>query len=163
CGSQVNKGNPAGFFFICAYELKGHQHLFSSLHLRHSVKCSRSPLYDQETRHATEKLEGDSPVLVGMVPEGATRVVARNLDQHEVSSPWLHLAEDIIGDPPRGNRQPMRVEIGRVAIVWESSHAFLFGVRGEAVDQFNCQDVSWFHLQGRARNSTFVGWGSDRV
>src|SRR5262249_54709257 len=98
-GSQVHKGNLA--FWIGTYYLKGHHHLLGGFHLRHVVKCPTPSLYDEDASHAPEKLKSDSSVLVGMVPECATWVVARNLDQYEVSSPWCHLAEDIIGDPPR--------------------------------------------------------------
>ena len=98
---------------------------------------------------------------MGVVPEGAGLVVG-NLDLYGINSPRLHLAQDVIPIPLGRHRHAMRVQIGRRGVVWEPSHALLWGLGGRLLTR-SISRVSPGFRRNVGGNRALVGGGLDQA
>ena len=67
--------------------------------------------HHEEARHPQEDLLGHQPVQVGVIPEGAGRVVLGNLEAVGQLLPFGNLQEDVVGIPSRRHVQPVKMQV----------------------------------------------------
>jgi hypothetical protein len=80
------------------YDLKPHHDVSGGRNLRHSIQGSRSSPYDQETRHAADKLKSDRSVFMNVVPVRPAWMSGGDVNLYMVRGARFHLPVDIIGD-----------------------------------------------------------------
>ena len=94
---------------------------------------------------------------VGMIPIGSADVVGGNGDLYVVALSRLHDAHNVVGDTARTHVQPVRMEIGRVELMWKRvDHRHRIAVGRKVVDQLYPQHVAWLHAQGRAGDGALI-------
>ena len=115
-------------------------------------------LHDQRAGHPTGDLDVSAPVMVGVVPVGAARVVGGDGDLDVVTLPWFHAAQDIVGVAAGTDVQTMDVDIRGVEVMRQVGiERQLRAVRRQVVDQGDAEDVTWLHAKRRSGDGSFIG------
>ena len=114
-------------------------------------------LHDQRAGHAAGDLDVGAPVVMGVIPVGAARVVVGNGDRDVVALPRLHAAQDVVGIAAGADVHAMHVEVRGVEVMGQVGiERHLRPVRRQVVDQVDAEDVARLHSQRRSGDRSLI-------